>query len=295
MVCGRALELSNALPETLTLGTWRLAGSDLAKTLTDTLVIATLSTALAMALTLGCLEAEQRYHLQMGRQAQIMLYLPLWCRRSPFCRGFRCWRCIWSCGGSLASVTATHLVFVLPYAFLSLATPYRRFDPQIALIGASLGASDTRIFWRLRLPMLLAPLLTASAVGIAVSVGQYLPSLLIGGGRGNPSPPKQWRWPPAATGASSALMVLRKCCGPLPDLCWRWQCQRWYFSNRRGLLPEGKDCSSGLCLQDLVLLLHGQTLIELNVNIAPGEVLTVMGPSGSGKSPFWLQSSARCQ
>ena len=44
--------------------------------------------------------------------------------------------------------------------------------------------------------------------------------------------------------------------------------------------------SSGLCLQDLVLLLHGQTLIELNVNIAPGEVLTVMGPSGSGKSAF---------
>ena len=42
--------------------------------------------------------------------------------------------------------------------------------------------------------------------------------------------------------------------------------------------------SSGLCLQDLVLSLRGQTLIELNVNVAPGEVLSVMGPSGSGKS-----------
>ncbi|NBV61098.1 MAG: ABC transporter permease, partial [Rhodobacteraceae bacterium] len=37
--------------------------------------------------------------------------------------------------------------------------------------------------WRLRLPMLLAPVLAAVAVGIAVSVGQYLPSLMIGGGR----------------------------------------------------------------------------------------------------------------
>ena len=31
--------------------------------------------------------------------------------------------------------------------------------------------------------MLLAPILTAAAVGFAVSVGQYLPTLLIGGGR----------------------------------------------------------------------------------------------------------------
>jgi putative thiamine transport system permease protein len=31
--------------------------------------------------------------------------------------------------------------------------------------------------------MLLRPVLTAAAVGLAVSIGQYLPTLLIGGGR----------------------------------------------------------------------------------------------------------------
>ena len=31
--------------------------------------------------------------------------------------------------------------------------------------------------------MLTRPILTAAAVGIAVSVGQYLPTLLVGGGR----------------------------------------------------------------------------------------------------------------
>ena len=31
--------------------------------------------------------------------------------------------------------------------------------------------------------MMLAPVLTAAAVGFAVSLGQYLPTLLIGGGR----------------------------------------------------------------------------------------------------------------
>ncbi|MBK5926061.1 hypothetical protein CCR87_01600, partial [Rhodobaculum claviforme] len=37
--------------------------------------------------------------------------------------------------------------------------------------------------WAVRLPMLLRPVLTAAAVGFAVSVAQYLPTLLIGAGR----------------------------------------------------------------------------------------------------------------
>ncbi len=41
---------------------------------------------------------------------------------------------------------------------------------------------------------------------------------------------------------------------------------------------------TGLCLQNLALSLHGTPLIALNATVAPGEVLTVMGPSGSGKS-----------
>lgn len=40
----------------------------------------------------------------------------------------------------------------------------------------------------------------------------------------------------------------------------------------------------GLFLDDVRIVLHGRELLRLNCNIAPGEVLTVMGPSGSGKS-----------
>ena len=40
-----------------------------------------------------------------------------------------------------------------------------------------------RVFWRVKLPMLLRPVLIACAVGFAVSVGQYLPTLFAGGGR----------------------------------------------------------------------------------------------------------------
>jgi putative thiamine transport system ATP-binding protein len=42
--------------------------------------------------------------------------------------------------------------------------------------------------------------------------------------------------------------------------------------------------SKGLTLQGIRLALSGAALLSVDATIAPGEVLTVMGPSGSGKS-----------
>jgi len=80
-------------------------------------------------------------------------------------------------------VMLAHLVFVLPYVFLSLADPFRAWDVRMGVIANALGARPDRVLWRVRLPMLLRPILTAAAVGFSVSVGQYLATLLIGGGR----------------------------------------------------------------------------------------------------------------
>ncbi len=42
--------------------------------------------------------------------------------------------------------------------------------------------------------------------------------------------------------------------------------------------------SDGLCLKNLRLALQGRVLFEVNFSVRPGEVQTVMGPSGVGKS-----------
>jgi len=112
-----------------------------------------------------------------------LLWLPLIMPQVAFLPGLAVLGLRTGVDGSLGAVAAAHLVFVLPYVFLSLAASWRAWDPRIAVAGAALGATPGRIFWQLRLPMLLRPILTAAAVGFAVSVGQYLPTLLIGGGR----------------------------------------------------------------------------------------------------------------
>lgn len=45
-----------------------------------------------------------------------------------------------------------------------------------------------------------------------------------------------------------------------------------------------RDAGRGLCLEDVSISVHGRELLRLSASVAPGEVMTVMGPSGSGKS-----------
>jgi len=174
-------QFPDALPETLSLKTWAKAAPDLAQQSATTLAIALAASLGALALALAALEAEARHGRPIG--AVWLIYLPLIMPQVAFLPGLQVMALHLGAKGSAATVAAAHLIFVLPYVWLSLAPAFRGWDGRIGLTAAAMGTKPARIFWQLRLPMLLAPVLTALAVGVAVSVGQYLPTLMLGGGR----------------------------------------------------------------------------------------------------------------
>ena len=173
----------DALPGDLSLATWTRAAPGLWQAGGTSLTLAVGATAVALALVLACLEAEHRFALNPQAWVMWLLYLPLIVPQVAFLPGLQMLTLALGAQGGWLVVAAAHGVFVLPYVFLSLSPSWRAWDGRIAVQGAALGVSNAGVFWRLRLPMLLAPVLTAAAVGVAVSVGQYLPTLLIGGGR----------------------------------------------------------------------------------------------------------------
>lgn len=173
----------DALPQDLTLRTWQRQSEGLLDRMVLTALIAAAATLISLFLVLACLEAEDRHGLKPGRRALWLLYLPLIVPQATFVTGLQTLAIGTGLGGLTAGVIAAHVVFVLPYVFLSLGDPFRSWDPRLGLVAASLGAGPDRVLWQVRLPMLLRPVLTAAAVGFAVSVGQYLPTLLIGLGR----------------------------------------------------------------------------------------------------------------
>jgi putative thiamine transport system permease protein len=170
-------------PEALTVRSWARFGPDMLAVAADTVAVALVATTASLVLALGCLEAEHRFGLTMGQRALALLYLPLLVPQIAFLPGLQVLAAATGPGHEVAAVILGHVVFVLPYVFLSLAGPFRAWDGRYARVAAGLGAGPDAALWRLRLPMLTAPVLTAAAVGIAVSVGQYLPTLLLGGGR----------------------------------------------------------------------------------------------------------------
>jgi putative thiamine transport system permease protein len=172
-----------ALPQAWSLANWVRRVDGLAVPAWHTLLIGVAATAIALVLVLGCLENEARGRRVPGAGALWILYVPLLVPQVAFLFGAQVFLVRANFDGTLAAVVWAHLIFVLPYLFLSLADPWRAFDPRYARTAASLGASPSRVLFTIKLPILLRPVLIACAVAFAVSVGQYLATLFAGSGR----------------------------------------------------------------------------------------------------------------
>lgn len=170
-------------PQTLKTNTWTRHGTDILDVSLVTLALASAVALAAILLTITCLENEHRIGRPMGTGGQIILYVPLLLPQITFLPGLQILLLSTGFDSGIIPVAISHLVFVLPYVYLALSGPYRAWDSRYATVAGTLGMSPDRILWRVRLPMLLRPLLAAFAIGIAVSVGQYLPTLLASGGR----------------------------------------------------------------------------------------------------------------
>lgn len=136
-----------------------------------------------MVLVIACLEHETRRGLHPGRRVDWILYAPLLVPQVAFLFGVQVLLVACRLDGAWGAVVWCHLTFVLPYVFLSLAGPWRRMDKRYLAVARTLGKSPTVGLFRVTLPMLAGPVLTAGAVGVAVSAALYLPTLFAGAGR----------------------------------------------------------------------------------------------------------------
>ncbi|WP_245875564.1 ABC transporter permease [Puniceibacterium antarcticum] len=173
----------DAMPQELSFRNWNRYLPGILTASGTTALIAILATGLALVLVLGCLESEYRSGRGLTQRGLWLIYLPLLVPQTAFLPGLQTLLLSLGADKALWAVVLVHLVFVLPYVFLSLGDPWRAWDRRNGTVAAVLGASFWGVMWRVRLPMLLRPIVTTAAVAFAVSVGQYLPTLLVGGGR----------------------------------------------------------------------------------------------------------------
>lgn len=171
------------LPESWSLGAWTAPGSGWGKALWTTFVLALTTTVLSLTLAIAWLEGEDRARRGRARWAEVIVYLPLLVPQIAFLYGLHVVFLRAGAMTGLAAVIWAQSLFVFPYVMIALSDPWRALDPRLGQAAAALGAGPWRRLVRIKLPLLLQPILTAAAVGIAVSVAQYLPTLFLGAGR----------------------------------------------------------------------------------------------------------------
>ncbi|MEP6565221.1 MAG: ABC transporter permease, partial [Mesorhizobium sp.] len=172
-----------ALPQTLTTVHWQrawISGSDV---LATTTLIGLCAMAVSIVLVIAVLEAGERARSPASRLLAVVLYAPMLVPQASFMFGLKSLFLQVGLGPTFSAVLLAHIVFVVPYVYLALAAPWSAWNWRFGVAAAGLGASPRTVLWKVRLPMLLSPILTAGALGFAVSIGQYLPTLIIGSGR----------------------------------------------------------------------------------------------------------------
>ena len=223
----------DTLPSSLVLLHFENAFAHIHTPLFNTFVIGFVSTGFATILVLLCLEAEQITAKPLSKWAQIIIYLPLLVPSIAFLFGIVWLQQLLNSQHAFLNVIFVHLLFVLPYVFLSIADSYRRLDPRFARVAASLGASPWKVFFQVKLPQLFAPILIAMALGLAISFGQYLSTLLAGGGRIATITTEAVTLANGASRRTSAVYAILQMGLPLLGFILAWGLPRYVFNNKQ--------------------------------------------------------------
>jgi len=166
-------------PETVTWQAWHRVW-DSRSTVGTTLGLALASAALALAWCVAWLELAPR---RWDTALRPVLYLPLVLPAVLWVVGLYSLALQWRLEGQWLGLLLAHTAMVLPYVLLALSPAYLGFDVRYAQLNASLGHGSWHFLWRIKWPLLRRALAASAAVGFAVSVAQYLPTLYIGAGR----------------------------------------------------------------------------------------------------------------
>jgi putative thiamine transport system permease protein len=158
-------------------------GNGWGRALKASLVIGLATTLASLTLAIAWLEGEDRARRGRAGWAQALIYLPLLVPQIGFLYGLNVLFLTIGISGGMLAVIWAQMLFVFPYVMIALSDPWRALDRQHLRAAAALGAPPWRRLVAVKLPMLVRPLMVAAAIGFAVSIAQYLPTLFMGAGR----------------------------------------------------------------------------------------------------------------
>ncbi|MGF1684784.1 ABC transporter permease [Photobacterium minamisatsumaniensis] len=146
----------------------------------NSIMLALISSVIALIMTICCLEYRDKFQKS----------IPTWCIAIPLITpqlsllfGIQI-STYWFAGQHfIVWVIWSHIFFVFPYMYLALDGPWRSYDNRLDQCAKSLGLTSWQTWWRVKRPLIMPAIYMAMAVGMSVSLAQYLPTQMLGAGR----------------------------------------------------------------------------------------------------------------
>ncbi|NVD06421.1 thiamine ABC transporter permease [Vibrio sp. JPW-9-11-11] len=168
------------LPSQYSVRFWHYEWDGILSTLNQSLLIAVISATIALLLALAAHEYRLRHRWSIPGY---IIAIPMLIPQLSVLFGIQVTTLYINSGAYLFWVCWAHVFFAFPYVYLSLDGPWRSFDNGLTRVGLSLGKSPFQVWRQVKLPILLPAVMFAWAIGISVSLAQYLPTLVLGAGR----------------------------------------------------------------------------------------------------------------
>lgn len=168
------------LPTQWTWQFWHNEGANVLHHIETSLLLALGSGSLALLLAVFA----QEYRLQAKRSIPMsIITLPMLLPQLSWLFGIQILTLVIAPHAYVIWVIWAHTFFAFPLVYLALSGPWQSYNLNFSKMARSLGKNEWQIFVRVKLPLLLPAVLYAWAIAISVSLAQYLPTLMLGGGR----------------------------------------------------------------------------------------------------------------
>lgn len=168
------------LPSDYSLRFWQHEWHSILATLEQSLLLAAISASIALVLALAAHEYRLRYRWQVPGY---IIAIPMLIPQLSVLFGMQIVTLYLSSNAYFFWVCWAHVFFAFPFVYLALDGPWRSFDQGLTRVALSLGKSPIQVWLKVKLPILLPAVAFAWAVGVSVSLAQYLPTLVLGAGR----------------------------------------------------------------------------------------------------------------
>ncbi len=149
----------------------------------NSLLLACAAATFAIVLTIWWCQTEKRERKRSPSLIPTTLCIPLFVPQLAFLFGLNVFFIKTGMNGSLLAVIWAHLMYVFPYVFIVLTNPWHSLEPRIIKSASALGAGPLKQLFIIKIPILLPLIFSAIAIGMAVSIAQFLPTLFMGEGR----------------------------------------------------------------------------------------------------------------